>query len=45
MSTGELSPAKEFVGQDRALAAMELGWGSTAMAIISMFSGLTGGEN
>jgi ATP-dependent Lon protease len=43
-STGELSGAQEFVGQDRALAALELGVGVSATGYNIFVSGLTGAE-
>jgi ATP-dependent Lon protease len=43
-STRELSKAKEFAGQDRALAALELGLGVAAGGYNIFVSGLTGSE-
>ena len=43
-STGELAGAKNFVGQERALAALELGLGVFASGYNIFVSGLTGAE-
>jgi len=43
-STQELSGAKEFVGQERALAALDLGLGVFAGGYNIFVSGLTGAE-
>jgi ATP-dependent Lon protease len=43
-STGELAGAKSFVGQERALAALELGLGVFASGYNIFVSGLTGAE-
>ena len=43
-STQELSGAKDFVGQERALAALELGLGVPASGYNIFVSGLTGAE-
>ena len=43
-STGELSGAKDFVGQERALASLELGLGIAGSGYNMFVSGLTGAE-
>jgi len=43
-STGELSGAKDFVGQERALASLELGLGVAGSGYNIFVSGLTGAE-
>ena len=43
-STGELAGVKDFVGQERALAALELGLGVFASGYNIFVSGLTGAE-
>jgi len=45
VSTQELSRAKEFVGQERALAALELGLGVPGSGYNIFVSGLTGADN
>ena len=44
-STQELSGPKEFVGQERALAALDLGLGVSASGYNIFVSGLTGAES
>lgn len=43
-STGELSRTKDFVGQERALAALDLGLGVTGRGFNIFVSGLSGAE-
>jgi hypothetical protein len=43
-STGELTGTKDFVGQERALAALELGLGVSGSGYNIFVSGLTGAE-